>query len=169
MWRRLALVGSLAAALAPLKRFGKTKGRGIRIQDKKGNANEAVVELFLGTAELETATVGGFTRSQKCVRVDGCAIYGAMNDKDVTRLSGCLGVVCPFAAITIARDATDTRKLADALEAARRGAYAVGAEKVSGDAAEGPLGGAYKTLEKARGEVRTRSARVACPRISLRS
>ena len=31
---RLALVGSLAAALAPLKSFGKTKGRGIRIQDK---------------------------------------------------------------------------------------------------------------------------------------
>ena len=59
MWRRLALVWSLAAALAPLKSFGKTKGRGIRIQDKKGNANEAVVELFLGTAELETATVGG--------------------------------------------------------------------------------------------------------------
>ena len=88
MWRRLALVGSLAAALAPLKSFGKTKGRGIRIQDKKGNANEAVVELFLGTAELETATVGGFTRSQKCVQVDGCAIYGEMNDEDVTRLSG---------------------------------------------------------------------------------
>ena len=153
MWRRLALVGSLAAALAPLKSFGKTKGRGIRIQDKKGNANEAVVELFLGTAELETATVGGFTRSQKCVQVDGCAIYGEMNDEDVTRLSGCLGVVCPFAAITIARDATDTRKLADALEAARRGAYAVGAEKVSGDATEGPMGGAYKTLEKARGAV----------------
>jgi len=153
MWRRLALVGSLAAALAPLKSFGKTKGRGIRIQDKKGNANEAVVELFLGTAELETATVGGFTRSQKCVQVDGCAIYGEMNDRDVTRFSGCLGVVCPFAAITIARDATDTRKLADALEAARRGAYAVGAEKVSGDATEGPMGGAYKTLEKARGAV----------------
>ena len=153
MWRRLALVGSLAAALAPLKSFGKTKGRGIRIQDKKGNANEAVVELFLGTAELETATVGGFTRSQKCVQVDGCAIYGEMNEKDVTRLSGCVGVICPFAAITIARDATDTRKLADALEAARRGAYAVGAEKVSGDAAEGPMGGAYKTLEKARGAV----------------
>ena len=153
MWRRLALVGSLAAALAPLKSFGKTKGRGIRIQDKKGNANEAVVELFLGTAELETATVGGFTRSQKCVQVDGCAIYGEMNDNDVARLSGCLGVVCPFAAITIARDATDTRKLADALEAARRGAYAVGAEKVSGDAKEGPMGGAYKTLEKARGAV----------------
>ena len=153
MWRRLALVGSLAAALAPLKSFGKTKGRGIRIQDKKGNANEAVVELFLGTAELETATVGGFTRSQKCVKVDGCAIYGEMNDQDVTRLSGCLGVICPFAAITIARDATDTRKLADALEAARRGAYAVGAEKVSGDATEGPMGGAYKTLEKARGAV----------------
>ena len=153
MWRRLALVGSLAAALAPLKSFGKTKGRGIRIQDKKGNANEAVVELFLGTAELETATVGGFTRSQKCVRVDGCAIYGEMNDKDVARLSGCLGVICPFAAITGARDATDTRKLADALEAARRGAYAVGAEKVSGDATEGPMGGAYKTLEKARGAV----------------
>ena len=153
MWRRLALVGSLAAALAPLKSFGKTKGRGIRIQDKKGNKNEAVVELFLGTAELETATVGGFTRSQKCVKVDGCAIYGEMNDQDVTRLSGCLGVICPFAAITIARDATDTRKLADALEAARRGAYAVGAEKVSGDATEGPMGGAYKTLEKARGAV----------------
>ena len=153
MWRRLALVGSLAAALAPLKSFGKTKGRGIRIQDKKGNANEAVVELFLGTAELETATVGGFTRSQKCVQVDGCAIYGEMNEKDVTRLSGCVGVICPFAAITIARDATDTRKLADALEAARRGAYAVGAEKVSGDATEGPMGGAYKTLEKARGAV----------------
>ena len=150
---RLALVGSLAAALAPLKSFGKTKGRGIRIQDKRGNANEAVVELFLGTAELETATVGGFTRSQKCVQVDGCAIYGEMNDRDVTRLSGCLGVICPFAAITIARDATDTQKLADALEAARRGAYAVGAEKVSGDATEGPMGGAYKTLEKARGAV----------------
>ena len=119
MWRRLALVGSLAAALAPLKSFGKTKGRGIRIQDKRGNANEAVVELFLGTAELETATVGGFTRSQKCVQVDGCAIYGAMNDEDVARLSGCLGVICPFAAITGARDATDTRKLADALELAR--------------------------------------------------
>ena len=153
MWRRLALVGSLAAALAPLKSFGKTKGRGIRIQDKKGNKNEAVVELFLGTAELETATVGGFTRSQKCVKVDGCAIYGEMNDQDVTRFSGCLGVICPFAAITVARDATDTRKLADALEAARRGAYAVGAEKVSGDAKEGPMGGAYKTLEKARGAV----------------
>ena len=153
MWRRLALVGSLAAALAPLKSFGKTKGRGIRIQDKKGNKNEAVVELFLGTAELETATVGGFMRSQKCVKVDGCAIYGEMNDQDVTRLGGCLGVVCPFAAITTARDATDTRKLADALEAARRGAYAVGAEKVSGDAKEGPMGGAYKTLEKARGAV----------------
>ena len=153
MWRRLALVGSLAAALAPLKSFGKTKGRGIRIQDKKGNKNEAVVELFLGTAELETATAGGFTRSQKCVKVDGCAIYGEMNDQDVTRFSGCLGVICPFAAITVARDATDTRKLADALEAARRGAYAVGAEKVSGDAKEGPMGGAYKTLEKARGAV----------------
>ena len=153
MWRRLALVGSLAAALAPLKSFGKTKGRGIRIQDKKGNKNEAVVELFLGTAELETATVGGFTRSQKCVKVDGCAIYGEMNDQDVTRFSGCLGVICPFAAITVARDATDTRKLADALEAAQRGAYAVGAEKVSGDAKEGPMGGAYKTLEKARGAV----------------
>ena len=149
----LVTLASLAAALAPLKSFGKTKGRGIRIQDKKGNKNEAVVELFLGTAELETATVGGFTRSQKCVKVDGCAIYGEMNDQDVTRLSGCLGVICPFAAITIARDATDTRKLADALEAARRGAYAVGAEKVSGDAKEGPMGGAYKTLEKARGAV----------------
>ena len=151
-WRLVALA-SLAAALAPLKSFGKTKGRGIRIQDKKGNKNEAVVELFLGTAELETATVGGFTRSQKCVKVDGCAIYGEMNDQDVTRFSGCLGVICPFAAITVARDATDTRKLADALEAAQRGAYAVGAEKVSGDAKEGPMGGAYKTLEKARGAV----------------
>ena len=39
MWRRLALVGSLAAALAPLKSFGKTKGRGIRIQDKKGTVS----------------------------------------------------------------------------------------------------------------------------------
>ena len=149
----LVTLASLAASLAPLKSFGKTKGRGIRIQDKKGNKNEAVVELFLGTAELETATVGGFTRSQKCVKVDGCAIYGEMNDQDVTRFSGCLGVICPFAAITVARDATDTRKLADALEAARRGAYAVGAEKVSGDAKEGPMGGAYKTLEKARGAV----------------
>ena len=149
----LVTLASLGAALAPLKSFGKTKGRGIRIQDKKGNKNEAVVELFLGTAELETATVGGFTRSQKCVKVDGCAIYGEMNDQDVTRFSGCLGVICPFAAITVARDATDTRKLADALEAARRGAYAVGAEKVSGDAKEGPMGGAYKTLEKARGAV----------------
>ena len=149
----LVTLASLGAALAPLKSFGKTKGRGIRIQDKKGNKNEAVVELFLGTAELETATVGGFTRSQKCVKVDGCAIYGEMNDQDVTRFSGCLGVICPFAAITVARDATDTRKLADALEAARRGAYAVGAEKVSGDATEGPMGGAYKTLEKARGAV----------------
>ena len=149
----LVTLASLAASLAPLKSFGKTKGRGIRIQDKKGNKNEAVVELFLGTAELETATVGGFTRSQKCVKVDGCAIYGEMNDQDVTRFSGCLGVICPFAAITVARDATDTRKLADALEAAQRGAYAVGAEKVSGDAKEGPMGGAYKTLEKARGAV----------------
>ena len=72
----LVTLASLAASLAPLKSFGKTKGRGIRIQDKKGNKNEAVVELFLGTAELETATVGGFTRSQKCVKVDGGAIYG---------------------------------------------------------------------------------------------
>jgi hypothetical protein len=153
MRRLLALGLTACSALAPLKSFGKAKGRGFRVQDKAGNANAAVVELWLGTAQLESATVGGVTRAQKCVQIDGCRVYGEMGDDDVKRIGSCLGVICPFAAITKARDDTSTRDLVDALEAARRGAYAINAEKVSNDAKEGPLGGAYKSLEKAQGAV----------------
>ena len=153
MRRLLALGLTACSALAPLKSFGKAKGRGFRIQDKAGNANAAVVELWLGTAQLESATVGGVTRAQKCVQIDGCRVYGEMGDDDVKRIGSCLGVICPFAAITKARDDTSTRDLVDALEAARRGAYAINAEKVLNDAKEGLLGGAYKSLEKAQGAV----------------
>ena len=75
-----------ALSLPVVKQFGRIKGDGFKVRDLKGEGpNQGIVELWLGAASLNAATVDGVSRIQKCVAVPNSNIQLDFN------MSVCVG------------------------------------------------------------------------------
>jgi len=124
-----------ALSLPVVKQFGRIKGDGFKVRDLKGEGpNQGIVELWLGAASLNAASVDGVSRIQKCVAVDGCRISGEMVEADVEILrQACAArVACPMSCLVQSRDDCSTRDLADALDGALRGRFAIAPKEALG-------------------------------------